>query len=108
VIVTFAYIAVAAIWEEFIFRATMLKNLAEGGAGYVDPKAAVLLAVRLSTLVFATLHGEKVTHVSQYRYYVIADLVLGSVYVLSGDTRRNKQHSGACCGGGGETLGTPL
>jgi hypothetical protein len=85
VIVTFAYIAVAAIWEEFIFRATMLKNLAEGGAGYVGRKPAVLLAVLLSTLVFATLHGGKVTHVSQYGYYVIAGLVLGSVYVLTGD-----------------------
>ncbi|WEL27388.1 Metal-dependent membrane protease, CAAX family (plasmid) [Haloferax volcanii] len=85
VIVTFAYIAVAALWEEFIFRATMLKNLAEGGAGYVGRKPAVLLAVLLSTLVFATLHGGKVTHISQYGYYVIAGLVLGSVYVLSGD-----------------------
>jgi membrane protease YdiL (CAAX protease family) len=85
VIVTFAYIAVAAIWEEFIFRATMLKNLAEGGAGYVGRKPAALLAVLLSTLVFATLHGGKVTHVSQYGYYVIAGLVLGSVYALTGN-----------------------
>jgi hypothetical protein len=85
VFVTFAYIAVAAIWEEFIFRATMLKNLAEGGTGYVGRKPAGLLAVLLSTLVFATLHGGKVTHISQYGYYMIAGLVLGSVYVLTGD-----------------------
>jgi len=85
VVVTFGLIAIAAIWEEFIFRATMLKNFAEGGARYVGRKPAILLAVLLSTLVFATLHGGKVTHVSQYGYYVIAGLVIGSVYVLSGD-----------------------
>ncbi|MFC6977141.1 hypothetical protein ACFQL1_24255 [Halomicroarcula sp. GCM10025709] len=43
VVVTFGLIAVAAMWEEFIFRATMLKNLAEGGAGYVGEKPAILL-----------------------------------------------------------------
>jgi len=85
VIVTFGLIAVAAMWEEFIFRATILKNLAEGGAGYVGRKPAVLIAVLISTLVFAALHGGKVTHVSQYGYYVIAGLVLGSAYALSGD-----------------------
>jgi len=85
VVVTFALIAVAAIWEEFIFRATMLKNLAEGGAGYVGRKPAALLAVLLSTLVFAALHAGKVTHVSQYGYYAIAGLVLGGTYALTGD-----------------------
>ncbi|MFC6977142.1 CPBP family intramembrane glutamic endopeptidase [Halomicroarcula sp. GCM10025709] len=39
----------------------------------------------MSTLVFATLHGGKVTHVSQYGYYVIAGLVLGTVYALTGE-----------------------
>jgi hypothetical protein len=85
VLLTFALIAVAAMWEEFIFRATMLKNLAEGGAGYLGRTPAVILAVLLSTLVFALLHGGKVTHVSQYGYYVVAGLVLGGVYVLTGE-----------------------
>lgn len=85
VIVTFALIAVAATWEEFIFRAAMLKNFAEGGVGYVGRQPSVLLALLLSTLIFAALHGGKVTHVSQYGYYVIAGLVFGSVYVLTGD-----------------------
>jgi membrane protease YdiL (CAAX protease family) len=85
VTVTFGLIAVAAMWEEFIFRATMLKNLAEGGAGYVGEKTAILLAVLISTLVFATLHGGKVAHISQYGYYVIAGLVLGTVYALTGN-----------------------
>lgn len=85
VVITFGLIAVAAIWEEFIFRATMLKNLAEGGAGYVGEKPAILLAVLISTLVFAILHGGKVTHVSQYGYYVTAGLVLGTAYALTGE-----------------------
>jgi hypothetical protein len=85
VVVTFGLIAVAAIWEEFIFRATMLKNLAEGGAGYVGEKPAILLAVLISTLVFATLHGGKVSHINQYGYYVIAGLVLGTVYAFTGE-----------------------
>jgi len=85
VVVTFAYIAVAAVWEEFVFRGTMLKNLAEGSVGYMGRKPAVLLAVLLSTLVFTALHGGKVTHASQYGYYVIAGLVLGGAYALTGD-----------------------
>ena len=41
VVLTFAMIAVAASWEEFVFRGAMLKNLAEGADGYLPRWAAV-------------------------------------------------------------------
>jgi len=81
----FAYIALAATWEEFILRGAMLKNLAEGSNGFVPQWMAVSLAVTLSTLAFAFLHGGKITHPSHYGYYLIAGLVLSGVYVLTGE-----------------------
>lgn len=84
-IVTFAYIAVAAAWEEFVLRGTMLKNIAEGAEGYVPRWVAIALAVLLSSVVFAFLHSGKVVHLSQYSYYLVAGLVLGGAYVLTGD-----------------------
>ena len=85
IVVVFAYIALAATWEEFILRGAMLKNLAEGSNGFVPQWMAVGLAVALSTIVFALLHGGKVTHLSHYGYYLIAGLVLSGVYVLTGE-----------------------
>ena len=81
----FAYIAFAAAWEEFILRGALLTNLADGANGLVSRRMATGLAVILSTLVFAFLHGGKITHVSQYGYYLIAGLVLSVVYVLTGE-----------------------
>jgi membrane protease YdiL (CAAX protease family) len=83
--IVFGYIAFAAAWEEFILRGAMLTNLAEGASGFVPRWIAVGLAVTLSSLVFAFLHGAKVTHLSQYGYYLIAGLVLSGVYVLTGE-----------------------
>jgi hypothetical protein len=83
--IVFVYIAFAAAWEEFILRGAMLTNLAEGASGFVPRWIAVGLAVTLSSLVFAFLHGAKVTHLSQYGYYLIAGLVLSGVYVLTGE-----------------------
>ncbi|WP_256290577.1 CPBP family intramembrane glutamic endopeptidase [Halobellus inordinatus] len=84
-VIVFVYIAFAATWEEFIIRGAMLTNLAEGAAGFVPRWIAIGLAVTISTLVFAFLHGAKVTHVSQYGYYLIAGLILSGVYVLTGE-----------------------
>ena len=83
--VVFGYVAFAAAWEEFIVRGAMLKNVAEGSNGLVPQWAAVGLAVTLSTLVFAFLHGAKVSHPSQYGYYLIAGLILSGAYVLTGE-----------------------
>ena len=83
--VVFGYVAFAAAWEEFVLRAAMVKNIAEGANGFVPRWAAVGLAVTLSTLAFAFLHGAKVAHLSQYGYYLIAGLVLSGVYVLTGE-----------------------
>jgi membrane protease YdiL (CAAX protease family) len=63
----------------------MLKNLAEGSNRFVPRWIAVGLAVTLSTLVFAFLHGGKITNPSHYGYYLIAGLVLSGVYVLTGE-----------------------
>lgn len=84
-VVVFPYIAVAASWEEFVLRGTMLKNIAEGSDGYLPRWAAVGVAVLVSSLVFAFLHGGKVTHLGQYGYYVVAGVVLGVAYVLTGE-----------------------
>ena len=83
--IVFAYIAFAAAWEEFVLRGAMVKNLAEGSNGFISRWVAVGLAVAVSSLVFAFLHGGKVTHLSQYGYYLIAGFVLGGVYVLTGE-----------------------
>jgi len=81
----FAYIAFAAAWEEFVVRGAMLTNLAEGADGFVSRWMAVGFAVAFSSLVFAFLHGGKITHVSQYGYYLIAGLILSGAYVLTGE-----------------------
>lgn len=84
-LIVFAYVAVAASWEEFFMRGGMLKNLAEGADGYLPSWAAGVLAVVLSSAMFAFLHSGKLTHSSQAGYYLVAGLVLGSVYILSGE-----------------------
>jgi membrane protease YdiL (CAAX protease family) len=84
-VLVFTYIALAAAWEEVVFRGAMLKNLAEGADGPVPRWAAVGMAVLASSLVFAFLHGGKVDHPSQYGYYLLAGLVLSGAYVCTGD-----------------------
>jgi membrane protease YdiL (CAAX protease family) len=79
------YVGVLASWEEFIFRGAMLKNLAEGADGYLPRWGAVGLAVLLSTAVFAFMHSGKVSDPMAYGYYVLAGLVFGGIYVLSGN-----------------------
>ncbi|WP_262178914.1 CPBP family intramembrane glutamic endopeptidase [Haloarcula laminariae] len=85
IVVVFGYVAVAAAWEEFVFRGAMLKNLVEGADGYLPRWAAVGVGVAGSTAVFAALHGGKVTDPTQYGYYLLAGTVFGGVYALTGD-----------------------
>ena len=84
-LMVFGYVAVAASWEEFVFRGAMLQNLAEGADGYVPRWLAVGAALLVSTTVFAFMHSGKITDPTQAGYYVVAGLVLGGAYVLSGD-----------------------
>lgn len=84
-IVVFGYIAAAATWEEFVFRGAMMKNIAEGANGYVRERTAIGFALALNCIVFAFLHSGKVTHASQYGYYLLAGFILGAVYVLTGE-----------------------
>ncbi|WP_253738233.1 CPBP family intramembrane glutamic endopeptidase [Halohasta salina] len=83
--VTFALTAVAASWEEFVFRGAMLKNLAEGADGHVPRWVAVGLALAISTGVFAFMHSGKVTGPGGYGYYLLAGLIFGGIYTLTGD-----------------------
>jgi len=83
--IVFVYIAFAATWEEFVLRGAMVTNLAEGASESVPRWMAIGLAVTLSTLVFAFLHGAKISHVSQYGYYLTAGLIFAGVYVLTGE-----------------------
>ena len=84
-LVAFALTAVAASWEEFVFRGAMLKNLAEGANGHVPRWAAVGLGLVISTGVFAFMHSGKVTGIEGYGYYLLAGLIFGGVYALTGD-----------------------
>jgi len=85
-LVVFTYMLVAnGAFEEFVFRGAMLTNLAEGVSGYLPRRAAVGVAVVCSSLVFAYMHSGKITHVSQYGYYLVAGLVLASAYVVTGE-----------------------
>ena len=85
-LVVLAYMLVAnGAFEEFAFRGAMLTNLAEGASGYLSRRAAVGVAIVCSSLVFAFMHSGKVTHVSQYAYYLVAGLVLASAYVATGE-----------------------
>lgn len=84
-LVAFGLTALAAMWEEFIFRGTVLKNCAEGGSDYLPQWATVGLAFVISSLVFAAVHSGKIVHTSQAAYYLVAGFVFGSVYILSGD-----------------------
>ena len=84
-IVTFALTTVAASWEEFVFRGAMLKNLAEGADGLVPRWVAVGLALLGSAGVFAFMHSGKVTGIEGYGYYLLAGLIFGGVYALTGD-----------------------
>ncbi len=84
-LLVFAYVAVAAAWEEFVFRGAMLKNLAEGSGGSLPQWAAVGVATVASSVVFAALHAGKVTDPGQYGYYLLAGLVFGCVYVVTGE-----------------------
>lgn len=85
ILLVLAYIGVLASWEEFIFRGAMLKNLAEGADGYVPRWVAVGIALLVSSVVFAFMHSGKVTGPGGYSYYLLAGLVFGTVYVLTGD-----------------------
>jgi membrane protease YdiL (CAAX protease family) len=80
-----AYVGVLASWEEFMFRGAMLTNLAEAADGYLPRWGAVGLAVLLSTAVFAFMHSGKVGDPMAYGYYVVAGLIFGGIYVLSGN-----------------------
>lgn len=80
-----AYVGVLASWEEFVFRGAMLKNLAEGADGYVPRWVAVGIALLISSGIFAFMHSGKVAGVSGYSYYLLAGLIFGSVYVLTGN-----------------------
>ena len=80
-----AYIGVLASWEEFIFRGAMLKNLAEGADGYVPRWVAVVIALLISSGIFAFMHSGKVVGPSGYSYYLLAGLIFGCVYALTGN-----------------------
>jgi len=85
ILLVFVYVGVLASWEEFVFRGALLKNLAEGADGYVPRWAAVGIALVLSTAVFAFMHSGKLTSLGGYGYYLLAGLIFGSVYVLTGN-----------------------
>ena len=84
-VLAFALTAVAASWEEFVFRGAMLKNLAEGADGHVPRWAAVGIALVVSTGIFAFMHSGKVTGLGSYGYYLLAGVIFGGVYILTGD-----------------------
>jgi membrane protease YdiL (CAAX protease family) len=74
-------------YEETVFRGYQLKNAAEGlNYAALGPRGAVLLALVASSVFFGALHAHNpsATPASTFNI-VIAGLMLGSGYVLSGE-----------------------
>jgi uncharacterized protein len=75
------------IYEEMLFRGYHLRNLAEGFEGrLINPRAALLLAYFLSSVVFGIAHATNpnATPISTFNI-AIAGLFLGLGFVLTGE-----------------------
>jgi uncharacterized protein len=75
------------IYEEMLFRGYHLRNLAEGFEGRIfNPRAALLLAYFLSSVVFGIAHASNpnATAISTFNI-AVAGLFLGLGFVLTGE-----------------------
>jgi hypothetical protein len=74
-----------AVWEESIFRALFLRNAAEGLAGWVSPRRAVVAAWVVSSVTFGVLHLNQAPSPVSLSFWISLGLVPGLAYALTDD-----------------------
>jgi uncharacterized protein len=73
------------IWEELLARGVVLTNAAEGLQTWLSPRYAVVGGVTISALLFGVAHAGQPENPLFLLTWVLAGVVLGVLYVLSGD-----------------------
>ena len=73
------------IWEEIAMRGVFLSNAADGFRAWLSPRRAVAAAVALSGFVFGLAHIANPDYAPLILTWVLAGLVLGGIYVLTGN-----------------------
>lgn len=73
------------VWEELAMRGVFLCNAADGFRAWLSPRRAIGAAVGLSGLVFGLAHIANPDSAPLVLTWVIAGLVLGGMYVYSGN-----------------------
>lgn len=82
VVLAYLFVAVA---EELLYRGVVLTNAAEGLAGVFSRRGAVAGGLLSSATLFALPHAGQVSHPAYLVTWVLAGLVFGVLYLLSGD-----------------------
>lgn len=73
------------LWEELLLRGVFVTNAADGLRRWLSPSRAVAGAIAVSALVFGLAHLAQPAHPSFIVTWVLSGVVLGVVYVLSGN-----------------------
>ena len=84
----FVKVLCVGVYEEFISRGYHLKNMAEGfnGLGRIDPRAALILSMLISAIVFGVLHiaNPNATFISTFALF-LNGILLAMGYILTGE-----------------------
>lgn len=71
-------------WEELLLRGVFARSLTDALRRRLRPRAAVTIAVAMSATVFGLGHFGQPEHPAMLATWVLAGLVLGTLYVASG------------------------
>lgn len=84
-LVPLVQLAGVAVAEELLFRGYLVTNLAEGIGGWLPERRAVVGAWLLSAATFALWHAGSVDAPFQWLHFLVAGLLLGLPFVLTGE-----------------------
>lgn len=73
------------VWEELLARGVILTNAAEGLQTWLSPRYAIVGGVTISALLFGVAHAGQPENPLFLLTWVLAGVVLGVLYVLSGN-----------------------
>lgn len=73
------------LWEELVLRGVFVTNAADGLRRWLSPRRAVLGGVLVSAVVFGLAHFAQFTHPAFALTWILSGVILGIVYVLSGN-----------------------